>query len=103
MILVFLAELDKTASMSVIGDVDGAGSVRVSAFDLFAVTIVINLVKKEKKRQVYGKDKEKQKIEKGYKQQVVHDREPDMQCNDTQTPWSTTTIFAEMQQVIPTP
>lgn len=51
MILVFLAELDKTASMSVIGDDDGAGSVRVSAFDLFAVTIVINLVKKEKKRQ----------------------------------------------------
>ena len=51
MILVFLAELDKTASIFVIGDVDGAGSVRVSAFDLFAVTIVINLVKKEKKRQ----------------------------------------------------
>lgn len=51
MILVFLAELDKTASMSVIGDDDGADSIRVSAFDLFAVTIVINLVKKEKKRQ----------------------------------------------------
>lgn len=50
MILVFLAELDKTASMSVIGDDDGADSIRVSAFDLFAVTIVINLVKKEKKK-----------------------------------------------------
>lgn len=62
MILVFLAELDKTASMSVIGDDDGADSIRVSAFDLFAVTIVINLVKKERKKKRQKKDNKRSVI-----------------------------------------